>query len=160
MGNNKGFTLIETIIYIALFAMVIGGGLVAAHQIVQATDASYNHIILQEEANFMFRKIDWALTGATSISASGSTLTVFKLISGVSTPLVFTLSGSDITLQRGGAPASILNSSSIGASSVLFAKTTGINGKPDSIASSFTLTTIQNGRPATQTFNFTKYLRK
>jgi len=165
METSDGFTLIETILYIALFAIVIGGGMVASYQIIQATDANYNHIIVQEEANFLFRKIDWALTGATSIcSASGSNLAVTKIsptsCSTAANVLVFDLSGSDIRITRGVATPVILNSSSISVSNLLFVKTLGLNGRPDSVAISFTLTTTQSGRPASQSFSMTRYLRK
>ena len=164
--TGAGFTLIETIIYIALFTIVIGGGMVAAHQIVEGTNASYNHIILQEEANFLFRKIEWALTGldgSSSITApstgtpnSDTDLVVNK----DSTELTFNLADGNITLN--GSP---LNSSNIKVSTTtstpppyLFERLI-TPGKPDGIRMNFTLTTYQNGRPATQNFSFTKYLR-
>ena len=44
--------------------------MVATYQIIQSTDASTNQIILQEEANFLLRKIDAAITGARRNSFS------------------------------------------------------------------------------------------
>ncbi len=151
MINQKGFTLLETLIYITLFTVIIGGGIVAVYQIIQSTDASYSHIILQEEANFLFRKIDWAATGADSINVGSSTLEVSK----PSTTLTFAQEGDNLTLQ--GIP---LNSESIIVSSVSFVKTDPVGEKPASVTSNFTLTTEQNNWPATQNFSFTKYLRK
>lgn len=151
-----GFTLIEALLYIALFAIVIGGGMVATYQIIQATDASINQTILQEEANFLLRKVNWALTGATAITVNPSTLQTTKLISDVSTQLTFALTGTNITLRRGSNSPVILNSSSIQAKNLLFSN---ISGSPHGVATSFTLTTAQNGRAATQNFKTTKYLR-
>jgi len=157
---QAGFTLIETILYLALFAIVIGGGMAAAYNIIQTTDANSNHVILQEEANFLFRKIDWALTGVTAITANTSTLVTTKPISGVSTQLTFALSVNTITLQRGTGTAVVLNSASIAVSALSFTKTAGGNGKPDSVTAAFSLITAQNGRGASQDFSLTKYLRK
>ena len=56
-NNRSGFTLIESIIYLSLLVIVVGGGVVAAYQVIQGTEATYNHVILQEEANFLFGKI-------------------------------------------------------------------------------------------------------
>lgn len=79
---NKGFTLIETIIYIALFGLLIGGALVTSYGLIEGTDRSQSKTTIQEEANFVLRKIDWALTGVKDINIPGSewsnTLSVTK----------------------------------------------------------------------------------
>jgi hypothetical protein len=59
MKHTKGFTLIETLMYLALFTLIIGGGMLATYQIIESTTASYGHILLQEEGNFILRKIAW-----------------------------------------------------------------------------------------------------
>ena len=156
--KNRGFTLIETIIYLALFAIIIGGGLVASYQIIQGTDAAFGHIILQGEANFLFRKINWALNGATSIitppnSAPTADLIVNKDIAGSATQLKFTLEDKNITLERNSSGVKVLNSSNITVDSLSF-KQDPIN----SITTDFTLTTFQNGKPVSQNFSTTNYL--
>jgi len=152
--NQNGFTLIETIIYIALFAIIIGGGLATTLQIIEATNAAQNHVILQNEANFIFRKLDWAMTGATGIypnDPDNNELQVAK----DSTSLLFDASdNSNITLNGTG-----LNSSSIQISNVEFKKFQ-TTGEPDSITVTFTMTTNQNGKSATEDFSYTKYLRQ
>ena len=52
MKQHQGFTLIETIIYLALFSIIIGGGMVSAYQIIQSTNASHEKITVQEETGF------------------------------------------------------------------------------------------------------------
>ncbi len=166
MKKQKGFTLVETLLYIALFTIIIGGGIVAVYQIIQSTEASYSHVILQEEANFLFRKIDWALTGLdgptsiiTPTNYSDTTLTVNK----DSAQVKFYLDNGNLTVQRDSGTIVPLNSSNITASSTpsthLFERII-TPGKPDAITTNFTLTTEQNSWPATQTFSFTKYLRR
>jgi len=163
---SAGFTLIETLVYLALFAIVIGGGIVAVYNIIEGTNANRNQAILQEEANFLLRKVDWALTGATSITtpaaaASGGNLVINKSIGGVSTTLTFsTCVANYVCLQRAAAPAQSLNSGSIKVTNLKFQRSTSVPGKPDAITTTFTLTTAQNGRTATQNFSTTKYLRK
>ncbi len=144
---QKGFTLIEVIIYIALFSIVIGGGMIAAYEIIQSTDSGTNHVIVEEEANFLLRKINWALSGATSPLSSlpASSLTVTK--SG--TPYIFDLNSNNLRINN-----IILNSSSIKVSNLTFSSP-GSNG----VTTSFTLTTQQNGKNITESFFTTKYLR-
>lgn len=163
MKNDSGFTLIETIIYLALFSIVIGGGMVAVFQVIQSASASNNHIIVQEEGNFLLRKIDWALTVATVISQplSNATGTSLEINSGAN-KLTFTLNStsSSLTLKRGiviGVDGIPLNSSGVAVSDLSFYR--GPSGKPDSITASFKLTSIHAGKPAMQNFSITKYLR-
>lgn len=104
-NNTKGFTLIETLLYLALFTLIIGGGMAAAYQIIQSTEATHQKVIIQEEADFLLRKLEWALSGATvgNVSFTATTLTV--TISGV--PVTFSWDGNDnITLD-----SALLNSS-------------------------------------------------
>jgi hypothetical protein len=68
----KGFTLIETIIYIALLTALMGGTTLAAYQIIQASSQTSGISSLQGEGGFVLRKIGWALSGAQSVSVGGS----------------------------------------------------------------------------------------
>ena len=148
--------------------MVIGGGMTAVYGIIEGADAGNNHVILQEEANFLFRKIDWVLTGAAGIclpvSGTSASLTITKSIPAdcmnPANLLMLDFNGNNIRLARGIQPATILNSSSILVvpDSLLFQRSAPIAGKPDAITATFTLKTMQNGRSATQDFSFTKYL--
>ena len=164
--ENKGFTLIEMLLYMALFSMIIGGGMAATYEIIQATEASTNHTILEEEANFLLRKIHWALTdinAASDIAApatySDTTLKITKS-AGV---LTFNLSGNNLTLAEASGSALPLNSSNVKVSltpSVHLFQRLAVSGKPDAIIASFTLTAIQNGRNISEDFTLTKYLRQ
>ncbi len=147
--NRAGFTLIESLIYIALFAIVIGGGMIATYQIIESSAALTNHSVLQEEANFLFRKVSWVVTGATSMSNSSSSLTVTKSINGIPTSFTFNYASPNLKLQ-----GITLNSSSISIPNLTFQKTSLGNG----IVVNFTLTTVQNGRNISQDFSYTKYI--
>lgn len=67
--SKRGFTLIEVIIYIALFSVLLGTAFVTAYGLIENSgklDAKGN---TAEEAGFVLRKIEWALTGAENIAA-------------------------------------------------------------------------------------------
>jgi prepilin-type N-terminal cleavage/methylation domain-containing protein len=158
ISSNSGFTLIESIIYLALFSIVIAGGMIAAYGIIQSSDNGSNHITLQEEANFILRKINWAMTGSNTITVISSPPSLSVTKSGLPI-LLFDMSSSDLRLTRGSGSPITLNSSNIKISNLSFVKITG-SGKTDAVATSFTLTTFQNGRNIAQNFSTTKYLRK
>ena len=61
-----GLTLIETIIYLALFTIIIGGSLIAVYQILQASTQSQEYALIEEEGNFLMGKLVWAIDTADS----------------------------------------------------------------------------------------------
>lgn len=137
--KKNGFTLIETIIYIAILAFLIASGVMSAFYIIDSSGENKIDVNVQAEGNFILRKIDWALTGATDASVAGSSLTITK----TSGPYIFSFDGSQY-LQLGGTN---LNSSRVTISSVVFS----VSGSPKKITVSFNV----NGKP----FAITKYLR-
>ena len=148
--HNAGFTLIETMLYIALFAIIIGGAIVTAYSIIESGGKNEAKFQVQEEANFLLRKINWALTGADSLSTTASppTLTVHK---GVTT-LVFSLNVASASLQlKTNAAAPVpLSSRNVVIASLSFQPST--IGTLNAVRSTFTV----NG----EKFETTKYLRK
>ncbi|MEK7642423.1 MAG: prepilin-type N-terminal cleavage/methylation domain-containing protein [Patescibacteria group bacterium] len=80
--NNTGFTLIEVIIYIALFTVLMGSAFVTAYQLLQGSDVLNQKTINQEEVNFVLHKINRALNSIATINnpASGysNSLTITK----------------------------------------------------------------------------------
>ena len=54
---KKGFTLIETVIYLALFSIVIGGALAATTLLFEGAGRNTTEARLEEEGNFMLEKI-------------------------------------------------------------------------------------------------------
>jgi len=72
----------ESVIYIALFSIIITGTVVSAFELLRGSSAIENKIIVQNEGNFVIRKIESALNDAQSIvlpaSGSGSVLRILK----------------------------------------------------------------------------------
>ncbi len=152
MPNQKAFTLIETLVYLALFIIIIGGMLVAVFQIIESSNKTETKIIVQEEANFLLRKLDWALTGASSVSQppSGSSGAILRLSKDGHT-LQFDLSGNFMRLQRDSAATQALNSSNVTITNLSFQHIPSSGIKPDAVKATFQI----NG----QSFETTKYSR-
>lgn len=76
---NKGFTLIESLIYIALFTLILSGGFATAYNLIEGTDRLNTRTVIIEESNFVLRKINWVLNGAETVTVpSSNTLEVTK----------------------------------------------------------------------------------
>jgi prepilin-type N-terminal cleavage/methylation domain-containing protein len=75
--SSKGFTLIEVIIYIALFSILIGGAFIVAFQLIDSSGKLNAKNTVQSEGNFVMRKLSWALTsvdpGITTTPSLGTT---------------------------------------------------------------------------------------
>jgi type II secretory pathway pseudopilin PulG len=75
INNQSGFTIIETIIYIALFVLVMAAVVLSTYNMIASTDKAQYKSLVQNEGQFAIRKIHMALNNATSVSISGTTLT-------------------------------------------------------------------------------------
>jgi len=157
---QSGTTLIEVMIYLALFTIIIGGSLVSVHQIVESTNKLQSKVVLQEEANFILRKINWAINGATLMSAVATppSLSITNpLQPPTDSPIVFDLNNGYIRLKKGSDLESNLNSQNVSVSNLVFTYTAPDGDKPASIKASFTLTEKEKGEKGN--FETTKYLR-
>ena len=108
---NKGFTLLETIIYLALFSVLMSGALVAVYSLLQSSTQNLAAISIQEEGMFINRKLSWALGGATIVTIPDShTLIITRPDLGIQSPLTITEHGGTFTIaRRGGAPTAFSN---------------------------------------------------
>jgi prepilin-type N-terminal cleavage/methylation domain-containing protein len=83
-NKNKGFTLIEMLVYIALLGILMTGALLGAWQILQGSAQISSRTTPQDEESFVLGKINWALEGVKTISTPnsgtpyGSTLSLTK----------------------------------------------------------------------------------
>lgn len=120
-ASQKGFTLIETLLYIVLFSFIITGILLAVYNILEGSERTRQNAILEEEANFLLRKLTWGLTGVRSpnviappVSSTGPALTLTKdgLPVGEN-PITFDEVGGAVRLTRGSNPAAPLTSSNV-----------------------------------------------
>jgi type II secretory pathway component PulJ len=130
-NSQSGFTLIETLLYIGLFALVMTAILLATHQLIELADKSQTRAQIEIESQFVFDKIDEAIDGASIMAISENdgiqalSITNPSLSSGQS-PVVITRDdvNSSVSLQRGMHPATKLNGTIAPVSSLDFVITT------------------------------------
>ncbi len=135
---REGFTLLETVIYIALFGILMSGAVTASYQLLDGGNRNKMAVLIQEEGTFLNRKINWALMGATSaVVSGGNTLTITRPDLGSESPLVITENGNAMTLKRTGGSAVPLSSDIFKITNTSFVIEPAALGKPQSITASF-----------------------
>lgn len=99
---NKGFTLLETIIYLALFSVLMSVAITAVYTLLQSGTQNLTAISIQEEGMFINRKLSWALSNATTVVTPDShTLRITRPDLGIQSPLVITEVGGTFVIARG-----------------------------------------------------------
>ncbi|MBI3631231.1 MAG: prepilin-type N-terminal cleavage/methylation domain-containing protein [Candidatus Sungbacteria bacterium] len=106
MHHARGFTLIETIVYIALFALMLTTVVLAVFQVLQGSAQVNGRATIQDEENFVLRKIDWALgsidpTKAFTPSVGYST-TLSLTRYGDSQPVIIRINGTKVEMSEDG----------------------------------------------------------
>ena len=107
--KETGFTLIETLIYIALFGIILTGVITAAYPLITGADRLSQRVTAESEAAFVLHKIAWALSSEPISPASpqvtgGNVLTI-HFASGGSIAVaeaggVITMNGTALTASR------------------------------------------------------------
>lgn len=59
--KNRGFTLIEVLMYLALYCVLIGGAVLAAYNVFEAGGRGETAAMVAEEGQYLTEKINWAL---------------------------------------------------------------------------------------------------
>lgn len=146
---RDGFSLLETIIYIALF-MSIATGLLLFLQVGLSTETKTNgYTLVTEELQFILGRIDRRIQGATAITTptagtSGTSL-VLTMASSTENPTRFTLSNGILYMTRGSGAAIALSSVNVQITNLSF---THLLGTPDQVRVNLTAATRTNGQIA------------
>ena len=161
--TNKGFTLIEVLVYIALYALIITGAVVSLYSVAQSGNRNQAIALVQEEGAYLINKIDWVLADAQSVLspvAQGSILSVTRFDG--STVAIF-LSGNTMRIREGTVVSKVLNNSNTAISSLVFIHTNpqGIGIHSERIDARFTIqVTSLHGHSFSRKHSTTKHVRK
>lgn len=150
----KGFTLIETLVYIALLGLLMTGAVMTSYQLLQGSITTSTKTTVQDEGDFVLRKVKWALSNASSASGSGSNLTVTRY-DGDS--VSFRLNGTSIEVRETSPAISYtpITTSNVSVTSLVFVVSAG---SPKSVTVTATMKTA-NGTDTPLPFSFTRYIR-
>jgi prepilin-type N-terminal cleavage/methylation domain-containing protein len=156
--KQAGFTLIETVIYLALFGIMFSGAIAGAYSIMESSNRNHAWAMAQEEGQFLIAKIGWAVSNAKSASVPA----VGRLSAAVgSDNLEFALAGTDLTLARNVSPAEPLNDSIAMITNLYFNDISLDGSGQKGIGYGFDLEAkTPNGGTVKSKFSSTAYLRK
>jgi len=167
-SKNKaaGFTMIEILIYLALFGIMLGGAVLAAYSLLESSGRNQARAVLQEEGDFLVNKINWALSNISSVQTpTSSSLCITELDSTIGTITIdLPAAGSDMRLTRsatcGTGTPNNLNNANVKVSGLSFVHQ-GSGTNPEQVNTNFTLSAnTPTGQAVTETFQNTKFLRK
>ncbi len=156
--KNRGVTLIETLIYLALFAIVIIGLMVAGYGLLQNVGRNQTKSMMQEEEAYLIGKINWALSGMQTVTVpaantSGNTLSLTKYDG---TAMSVSRSGNNLIYN-----GATLNNTNVTISNLVFIHTFAGGTNPESIEAGFTITAhTPGGAIISQIASTTRYIRK
>jgi Tfp pilus assembly protein PilE len=162
--SPRGFTLLEALVYLALFSIMITGVASGAFSVIESSGRNQTRAMLQEEGNFIIGKIQYALAGASQVTApatTGSTLTTTKYDS---TSVTVSANGTAVDVKdEHNAVATTATNTNVTVENLTFTHTAasgdGIN--QESVTATFTLAArAPNGAPVSQDFTTTVYLRR
>jgi len=163
ISSKSGFALIDIIIYIALFAVLIGSVSVSVYNIFISTNQNHTSTMVLDEGNFLLAKISWVIEQAETITspiqnASSTLLLITPYDIHLGNSILLQVQNKNITLRRKNV-TSILNNSNVEVSNVVFTYRTseGVH----SIESTFTLTSrAPNGTLISSDFSTINFLHQ
>ncbi len=108
--KDSGFFLIEIIVYIALFSILMTGLFIASQSILQNSNLNTGKIIAQDEINFVMQKINWTLSGTSSIARlitpnvtnQYTNILSLKRSDGIQVDIRYVEASSSIEMREGG----------------------------------------------------------
>jgi len=169
-NTQSGFTLIEMVIYVALFAFIMAGALVSVYGILGTSARNQVKAMVQEEGSFLQGKIDWVLSSADSASVSedGYLMTVVRF-DGTQMSIIVSAETGNMSIDRGEGQKDLNNSNvtvscapalpKVGCFTYTESSGDGIN--PKNVEAHFTVNSrTTEGLPYSQDFSTIKYLRK
>lgn len=154
-NKQSGFTLLETLVYIALIMFLISVGIISAFYLIDSSDKDNAEVNTLVEAEFLLRKIDWALTGVDIINVPAPGFDAPKLSVNKSAgpnPIEIEAPSGQAQIKKGGGPAVILTGDRVKITNIKFTYIDNIAPKPDAIKAEF----YADGKY----FELYKYLRK
>jgi len=164
--SQRGFSLLDTLIYAVLFSLVMLGTLTILFGILNSRSQNRSQSNLWFEGDFLMRKVTWALTGIQAINepapgATSSRLSVSKA-NYAANPIVFDLADGIMRIKKGVSPPLALNDSNSLVSSLVFERIPASGTIPEAVNVTISLSSLLLGnfvQPST-TLNNTIYIRQ
>jgi prepilin-type N-terminal cleavage/methylation domain-containing protein len=156
----RGFTLLESLIYIALLGVIMSGAFAGIELITESTGRSQAQALLEIEGNFLMKKIAYAIQHSQKILvpeqvASSNQL---SLVTDLGAADTLYLQNSALIYDEHADPLPLSNNE-VMLTQLLFRRTVSMPGDPESIQTTFRISTkSSNGQVFYEDFSSTSYL--
>lgn len=155
--NQSGFTLIEILFYMLFIVVVLGGSIAIVYEILRNNYIVREGIALEEEGNFILRKVWWTLNDVQTINhptpnTPASYLSVDKY-GFAENPIVIDLDSRAVRIKNGNQSPVVLSADRFVISSLSFEFIR--KGTPPTQTDLIRLSFFINGKP----FKLTRYIR-
>ena len=168
ISKKLGFTLIETIIYIAIFSFIMVSALVSIYAILESNSRNQTKAMVAEEGGFLISKIEWLLHGsAHTVLNTNATEMIISTQNQATLKIRTNPANNVMQVDEGNGYLDLNNSNTIVTCPPLpnrcftIETTTGDNTQPENIESQFTIATkTSDGIAYSQDFSNKTYLRK
>ena len=136
--HNRGFSLVETMIYIGLSAIIVTGMLAGTYPLFVGTERSAARMNTDIESAFLTQKVIWALSTGNSVTypLAGATSTSLT-VNHPSGNIIFAPSGTGVTMQLGFGTPQELVSSRVPVTNLVFSHQAASGGIPEAITIAF-----------------------
>lgn len=148
----KGFTYIETIIYMSIFVLMMTTLIPFAWNIIEGGAKSATQQEVASNARFAAQVIASAIRGASGINSVATSAASFATYNPATNPTVFDVSNGFVRIKQGTASAIALNSNDTSVSALLFTNYSTVNVSTRNVQFILTLT----GRYATPRQEYTE----
>ncbi len=165
---KSGFTLVEVLVYIALFSILVSGVLVSVYTMLESSGRDGTQTMMLEEGNFLLDKIGWVVSDVQIINSpaqntTGTTLSVTPWDTSVGNPVVVCVGAQHMTIRYGTGVTQQLNNTNVWLTDASFTHVVqnGEGTVPESVTATFTLNTrTPQGNLVSHVFSETYYVKK
>ena len=158
---KKGFTLIETLLYLGLYTIIIGGMLAAIYGMFQSNAHNETQAMLEEEGDFLVGKINWILSNTLFIQSPKNSGSILTIIRSDGTSVSLSSVAENMRIREGSSPAHVLNNSNVSVLNPTFVQLPALQGATsEGVSASFrVIATTSDGHPLQRNFTTLHYLR-
>jgi prepilin-type N-terminal cleavage/methylation domain-containing protein len=141
MNIKKGFTLVEMLIAISIFAVIAISSIGILIVVTQVQVQSSSTAAVTQESQFLLQKLQYSIATASLVDIPTSTATStlkLRMTSSSSDPMYITLASGTVYLQQGGGALQPLTSKKVSVSGLSFARRANPPGH-DAVSVSYTV---------------------
>lgn len=138
-NSQKGFTLLELILYVAILTLMLGTLIPLAWNVVGSSAKSSFQEEVSSQARYVSERIKYEIRNSTGINSLTATSISLATSTGAANPTIIDLSAGKIRITQGTASPVNLNSTDSTVTALVFTSYTSADNKTKNIQYNFTI---------------------